>query len=422
MFMLTADQIKGNEESVQFDALFQYASVGILLANQRAEIILVNNFLLQLFGYTNLSELQGKPVETLLPGRFRDAHKGYRDNFMNEPGQRAMGTGRDLFALRKNGEEFQVEVSLSTYRKEDRLFVIAFVNDITERKASERLLLQQQQQLEKVNAAMDRLNTELEEKVALRTRELREAMKLLERSRDEMSKALSKEKQLGEMKSRFVSMASHEFRTPLSTILSSASLASKYVLAEEQEKRDKHINRIKSAVYNLTDILNEFLSIGKLEDGKIKPTLSRFNIQEKALSICKEMQALAKPGQTIHFVHNGEQEVSLDQTLLRNILINLLSNAIKFSHPETAISVECRVDEYDIELKVADKGIGMSAEDREHLFERFFRGANASNIQGTGLGLHIVSKYVELLKGTIDCQTELNKGTIFTIRLRKPPG
>jgi PAS domain S-box-containing protein len=420
--MLTADHTRENEESVQFDALFQYASIGILLANQRAEIILANNFLLQLFGYSQLSELQGKPVEALLPGRFRTGHTGYRDNYMTQPGQRAMGTGRDLFALRKNGEEFQVEVSLSTYRKEDRLFVIAFVNDITERKASEKLLLQQQQQLEKVNVAMDRLNTELEGKVALRTQELQETMKMLERSRDEMYRALNKEKQLGEMKSRFVSMASHEFRTPLSTILSSASLASKYVKTEEQDKRDKHINRIKSAVYNLTDILNEFLSIGKLEDGKIKPTISSFNIEEKIRSICKEMQALARPGQKIQFVHNGDELVNLDQTLLRNILINLLSNAIKFSHPETPISVECRVDEGGISLKVTDKGIGMSAEDREHLFERFFRGANASNIQGTGLGLHIVSKYVELLNGTIDCHTELDKGTVFAIRFGKPSG
>lgn len=420
--MLTAELNKGNEETLQFDALFQYASVGILLANQRTEIILANTFLLQLFGYTHLSEIQGKPVEVLLPRRFREAHEGYRKHYMVKPSQRAMGTGRDLFGLRKNGEEFEVEVSLSTYRKENSQFVIAFVNDITARKASEKMLLQQQQQLEKVNAAMDRLNAELEEKVQRRTRELQETLKSLQRSRDELTRALRKEKELGEMKSRFVSMASHEFRTPLSTILSSASLASKYVRTEDQDKRDKHINRIKSAVYNLTDILNEFLSIGKLEDGKIKPTITSFNICEKTSGICREMQALAKPGQHIEFKHDGEETVQLDQTLLRNILINLLSNAIKFSTPDGRIHVRCKADSGGVEISVSDQGIGMSAEDREHLFERFFRGANASNIQGTGLGLHIVSKYVELLNGSIECHTELNKGTVFTIRFGKPPG
>ncbi len=420
--MLTAEQKKGNEETLQFDALFQYASVGILLANHRAEIILANTFLLQLFGYAQLSELQGKSIEVLIPGRFREAHTGYRDHYMEQPVQRAMGSGRDLFGLRKNGEEFPVEVSLSTYRKEDRQFVIAFVNDITERKAAEKMLLKQQQQLVTVNAAMDRLNAELEEKVAQRTHELQETMESLQRSRDELTRALSKEKQLGEMKSRFVSMASHEFRTPLSTILSSAALVTKYVRSEDQTKREKHINRIKSAVYNLTDILNEFLSIGKLEDGKIKPTITRFNICEKASGICREMQALAKPGQYIEFIHNGEETVQLDQTLLRNILINLLSNAIKFSNPDSRIHVNCKAHPGYVEITVTDQGIGMSAEDRDHLFERFFRGANAANIQGTGLGLHIVSKYVELLNGSIDCHTELNKGTIFTIRFGKPAG
>jgi PAS domain S-box-containing protein len=419
--MLTAEHTRENEESLQFDALFQYASIGILLANERAEIILANAFLLKLFGYERLSELLGKSVETLLPGRFRDSHVGNRNQYLQNPGQRAMGMGRDLFGLRKNGEEFQVEVSLSTYRKEDRLFVIAFVNDITERKLAEKMLLKQQQQLELVNAAMDRLNAELEQKVAQRTHELEEAMQSLQRSRDEMRRALSREKQLGEMKSRFVSMASHEFRTPLSTILSSASLASKYVRTEDQDKRDKHINRIKSAVYNLTDILNEFLSIGKLEDGKIKPTITQFNIREKNQSICREMQALSKPDQRIHYEHAGGETVSFDQTLLRNILINLLSNAIKFSHPEGPISVQCRVEAGSMELSVRDEGIGMSPEDREHLFERFFRGANASNIQGTGLGLHIVSKYVELLNGSIECKTRLNEGTLFTILFPKLP-
>ena len=151
------------------------------------------------------------------------------------------------------------------------------------------------------------------------------------------------EKDLGDLKSAFVSMASHEFRTPLSTILSSASLLAKYKLTDEQPKRDKHVQRIKSSVINLNNILNEFLSLGKIEDGKITAHESVFNIEELIQVQIAEMAEIFKSGQQVKYAHTGPTEVTLDEVLFKNILINLLSNAAKFSRENKPIFISTKV-------------------------------------------------------------------------------
>jgi signal transduction histidine kinase len=294
--------------------------------------------------------------------------------------------------------------------------VIAYIIDISRRKEIEEMLLQQKADLEKSNLEVEKLNDELEQKVMSRTLELKTTLQALEVSKAEVEAALNKEKELSDLKTRFVSMASHEFRTPLSTILSSVSLVAKYKLAEEQDKRDKHIQRIKSAVNNLTDILNEFLSIGRIEEGRVQTNFSSFNIREQIQLVCNEMQTIMKPGQRFNYVHKGPQKVYLDLSLFRNVLINLISNAIKFSFEHSPIDIHTEVTESAILISIKDYGLGIPDEDRKHLFERFFRAQNVTNIQGTGLGLHIVSKYVELMNGDIQVESELEKGTQFNIR------
>jgi signal transduction histidine kinase len=275
--------------------------------------------------------------------------------------------------------------------------------------------LQQKEQLAMINKRIEEFNNDLEQQVEMRTSQLQETLTALENSKEELQKALSKERELGDLKSRFVSMASHEFRTPLSTILSSASLVSKYLKEEEQDKRDKHINRIKSAVNNLTDILNDFLSIGKIEDGKLIAHFTLFNIKELITSVCNEIAGIVKKGQHITYDHRGGEMVVLDPSLMRNVMINLLSNAIKFSPENGTIEVNSELNDTHILFTIKDSGIGISEEDKVHLFERFFRGTNVTNIQGTGLGLHIVEKYVELMNGTVEFESELENGTSFII-------
>ncbi len=409
------------KEKERFEALFEYASMGIIVANENGVIELANQYLVNQFGYDNCDELLGKEIEILIPARYSHNHHTHRENYVKKPERRSMGVGRDLFGMKKDGTEFPVEVSLSHYHSQDSTNVIAFIIDISERKEIENAIIEQREQLYVNNLKIEELNNNLENKVEIRTRQLQDTLHQLEESRDELKKALSKEKELGDLKSRFVSMASHEFRTPLSTILSSASLLAKYIETTEQDKRDKHINRIKASVNNLLDILNEFLSIGRIEDGKILTRYSRFNVKDFIENICSEIRGIAKKEQQFIYRHSGEQEIELDDSLLRNIIFNLLSNAIKFSSDEGIIEVTSSTDNGIFTITIKDNGIGISEEDQQHLFERFFRASNATNIQGTGLGLHIVGKYAELMNGTISFASELEKGTSITISFNKPP-
>ncbi|MBL0358234.1 MAG: HAMP domain-containing histidine kinase [Chitinophagaceae bacterium] len=231
----------------------------------------------------------------------------------------------------------------------------------------------------------------------------------------ELKDTIQKEKELSELKSRFVTMASHEFRTPLSTVLSSAYLIEKYAAAEDQAKRSTHLHRIVSSVNMLTDILNDFLSVGKIEEGKIQVRLSYFNIRETMKTVIDGFESTLKAGQRIQYDHEGEADVLLDETLLKHILINLTSNASKFSPEASLIEISSSNFDQQVRLMVKDHGIGIAKADQEHLMERFFRGANAINIQGTGLGLHIVARYAELMNGVVEFESELEKGTTFIV-------
>lgn len=232
----------------------------------------------------------------------------------------------------------------------------------------------------------------------------------------ELRTALEKEKELNELKSRFVSMASHEFRTPLSAVLSSAYLLSRYAKTEEQPQREKHIQRIVASVTSLTEILDDFLSVGKIEEGNIEANYREYDIKEQMKEVIQDVQHLLKKGQTIEYNHIGpDSTVSLDTSMMKHIVTNLLSNAIKFSNEGTVIELTTETKKKKIILAVQDKGIGIPAEDIDNLFKRFFRSSNVTNIQGTGLGLHIVSKYTELMNGKIACESKLGEGTKFTI-------
>ncbi|WP_242920117.1 hybrid sensor histidine kinase/response regulator [Pontibacter liquoris] len=272
-------------------------------------------------------------------------------------------------------------------------------------------------------AVIQRLNSELEQRVKERTQELGAAIRKLEQTNrslfeaeKEVRKALNKEKELHELKSRFVTIASHEFRTPLSTVLSSASLIGKYKTTEDDEKRQKHVERIKSAVSNLTSILNDFLSISRIEEGKIYNVPSEFDLVAFAAEVADELQGYLKPGQRIHYTHHREKAlIYLDKQLLKNILFNLLSNASKYSGEGKDIHFTTHTSDDCITITVQDEGIGIPDADKTYLFSPFFRAQNVTNIQGTGLGLNIVKRYVDIMEGTLSYQSELDKGTTFTI-------
>jgi len=397
-------------DQAHITSLFENATEGIILTNGVGNIVMANPAVERMFDYSK-DELNGKPIEILIPDKFKPHHHQLRDGFYHKPSNRVMGQGRDLNGRKKGGSDMPVEVSLSHYQRDGELFVIAFIVDITQRKKIEGSMLKQKEELEKITDKIRQLNADLEVKVEERTLILKEALQKLEESQQELSDALDKEKQLNEIKSRFVSMASHEFRTPLTTVLSSASLLSKYTGEDDQEKRDKHILRIKNSVKNLNDILEDFLSLGKLNEGKIDKRIEQVNLKDILTDTIDEMKAITKKGQQILLNCSGDYFAFTDKKLFRNILINLISNAIKFSEEGKTISVAGKLLDSKAIIAVRDEGIGISEEDQQHLFSSFFRGANATNIQGTGLGLHIVKRYVDLLGGELVLQSELNKGT-----------
>jgi PAS domain S-box-containing protein len=403
------------KEKQKFEALFSFATIGILIANSKGEIVQINQLAETIFGYSG-DELAGKKVEILLPEEKRYHHKTERQLYTIHPQVRPMGSGRDLMARHKKGHHFPVEISLSYFNTEEGLYVIAFVQDITTRKNNEVILLKQKSELEEITEKIKAMNANLEQEVEKRTDALMQTLSQLKFSQAELQDALEREQQLGELKSRFVTMASHEFKTPLSTILTSASLIGKYTGAEEQSQREKHLKRISDTVQNLSNLLNEFLSIGKLEEGKIVPKIEKFHLPDLIREVVSGMQNQASEGKTIHFYPDGVTGVFLDKDLIRNILLNLLSNALKFSTPGGKVEVfVSRNNKRELVISVRDHGLGISEEDQTHLFERFFRGRNADNIQGTGLGLHIVQRYIALMDGEIALESALNKGTTVNI-------
>ena len=394
-----------NFEMDSLNALFEYATEGIIISNQKGIIVKANPSAERLFGYSP-GELVNQEIEILIPFKLREKHISHRYGFNQNPHPRAMGKDLPLKAKKKDDTEFPVEISLTYFKHELENFIIAFIIDITERSI--------------ISEKTKKLNSDLERKVNERTKVLQEALHELEISKEQLSDALAKEKELNDMKSRFVTMASHEFRTPLSTILSSVSLISKYNKVEEDDKRQKHVQRVKSAVTNMTLILNDFLSAGRLEEGKIMVNPSTFLLEELINEVVNEMQNLLKSSQLIKVENLIDHEIVSDKQMVRNILLNLISNAIKFSPENSTIELSCQLstltrDNFSIAVK--DSGIGIPASEISHLFERFFRAKNAINIQGTGLGLSIVGKYVELLNGKIDIKSEEGRGTEFNIEL-----
>jgi PAS domain S-box-containing protein len=655
------------ESSSHFEAFFEFATMGILIADGDGQIIAINPFAANEFGYSK-AELIGEKIEILIPERFYPEHIHHREKYTGNPQTRPMGLGLDLFGKRKDGTEFPVEVSLGHYTSDNSEYIVAFITNISVRKAAEKEieklnmdlentvtcrtkdLKDTMHQLEKTNYTLEnvlffqktlfetagamiiatdekgiiklfnpeaalklgytqsevvnkatpvlfhhkddiekkriellnlfgvnlknsfdiliekarrniheeeeynyvdknrnsfpvsltvtalrdikgnvtgymgiaidisqrikaekelkkvqqlflqllhnypdgiisiidknyhfvytggelhkRLHSDIEqligqeiyprfpeplrkiifvmlenvfqEKVFISDFELpylimdrtyiMDAFPLVEedgsvnhigviiknvsklkRAQEDLREALKIERNLGELKSKFVSMASHEFRTPLSTVLSSAYLIEKYTSSEEQPKREKHLQRIVSSVNLLTDILNDFLSVGKMEEGKLQANFSQFDIEENVLDTLDEIKNNLKKEQKINYQHEGDANVLLDKTLLKHIMLNLISNASKFSTEKSIIDIKTTQQKGQVTLSVKDNGIGISKDDQQHLAERFFRGANAVNIQGTGLGLHIISKYVEMLDGTIQCKSELEKGTQFII-------
>ncbi len=330
-------------------------------------------------------------------------------------------------AINVDGEvkQYAWKNSLLTESNGDVVGLICSGIDISDVRDAEQRILSMNAELEKrvsrrteeLAAAINQL-LNINKKLEFEIQERKSAENALLEKEKALRKAYEREKELNHLKSRFVSMASHEFRTPLSAILSSAELIEAYNDGGQDQKREKHIIRIRSAVNNLTSILNDFLSLSKLEEGKVLSHPVEFMFNDFCNDLLDDILPILKPGQkVISPTDNLKTVLFLDHKLLKNILLNLFSNAIKYSEQGKSIYFEFSMDEKSLYFSIRDEGIGIPSEEQEHLFTRFFRAHNVENIQGTGLGLTIVKRYLELMDGSIHFESHPGVGTIFKISL-----
>ena len=368
--------------------LFLHSTIGILLINTDGKIVLTNPYCNMIFGYEE-EEITGRKIEILIPEKYRKKHVEHRRHFFEQSGTLQMSNDRELRARRKSGEEFPVEINLVQISVKGVKYGVAFIKDVSIRT--------------KAIDDLKKLNNELEQRVMSRTLELKDA--------------LQREKESNERKSRFVSMAAHELKTPLSSILSSISILEKYTAETEQEKRLKHYDRIKSAIKTLNENMEDFLSLDRIEHGRMEIRNETYDIFSLSEYIRESMDGLLKAGQAIQGHYAGNPMVQGDHRIISHILSNLLSNAVKFSPENSEVSMQVRVTPTMIFITVQDRGIGIPEPDQQHLFKMFHRAANARNVKGTGLGLNIVHRYVDLIHGKISFESEVNQGTTFVVEI-----
>lgn len=375
------------DDAILLRAIIDHAIDGIVIIDMHGRIQLVNPSLCKLFGYQE-NELHGEPVAKLMLENDAAHHQQYIARYLQSGVSGIIGRGREVTGRKKDGTAFSFRLAISEVKSGDKLVFAGIIQDLTVMKTAEEILR--------------RHNEELELIVDERTKTLRSLISQLKIAQEDANRSLQREQEISRMKSRFVSMASHEFRSPLSSIQLSAALVERYYDRLNKEKVMVHLNKIKTSVSDLTATLDDFLSIEKIESGTVKLIQTSFDLAAFAAEVCEELSMMKKPGQTLVQRHTGaKQDCVLDRNLLKHCLVNLISNAIKYSGDEGLIEISTDIHDGRICISVRDYGIGIPDEDAERLFTAFFRAGNVRDIPGTGLGLNIVKKYTEMMNGTL---------------------
>jgi two-component system sensor kinase FixL len=395
---------------------------GIVLIEAWGTVVLINPAVTRLFGY-QANEVIGQNITMLMPSPHRELHHQYLKNYHDTGIKRIIGIGREIEGRRKDGTLFPARLAVSEMSIDDNKYFTGIIQDLTQVKLVEEQILNLNRELEQI--VRDR-TLELQDTVNLLLETNRQLNQSIEKhqeyemelltTRDELHKSLAKEKELNTLKSRFISMASHEFKTPLSSILSSSSLISKYNTDDRVADRLRHIDRIKTSVYHLNHILSDFLSVSRLDEGRLEPSISEFEIPDLVKDLQEELDDLLKKDQSLLFhLESAPFHIISDKNILRNILYNLLSNAIKYSGEGKPIHCSVIKDGQFLKIEIKDEGIGIPAIDQKHIGSRFFRASNAVYIAGTGLGLNIVISYLSALHGNFSFVSEEGVGTTISI-------
>lgn len=379
------------EKIAFYKVCFDSMQAGILVFNNERDIVLANIPISLIFEYSSEELRKFKACKL-----FKNC--GVLKNFIIHSNKQKYKTLVELIGVKKSGQEFPVEVSFGKIEYEGKPYFKLLLTDISLRKKREK----------KIKS----LNSQLEEEVKLRNIELEQVI-------EKLKKSLSKEKELNFLKTKFIALASHEFKTPLSAILSSTELMAKYADLNNFEKRNEHLSKIKSMINHLNNMLDDLLTLENIESGEINLNITKFNLNDLIRDIYKNSKPLLKKNQQLIFNNNDDKEIYHDYKIITIILTNLLYNAIKYTNEDGSIKVEIKSNKKNIYFTIEDNGIGIPINEQNLIFTRFFRAKNALYYPGTGIGLNIVKGYIQNLNGSISFESTENKGTIFKVQLPK---